>query len=107
MCSKCNAEQKTVFHFTPCHLKLSQGRLQACPGLCLLPEIPLQQPRKRLAVTGFVAGHLMHGVVDGVQVQSLCALGQVGLALGGAVAPDGAEDLISLIFYGFWDDLSR
>ena len=56
---------------------------------------------------GFVPCHLMHGVVDGVQVQSLGALGQVGLAGGGAVAPDGAECLGTLIFYGFWDDLSR
>ena len=45
--------------------------------------------------------------MDRVQVQGLGALGQVGLALGRAVAPDGAEGLISLIFYGFWDDLSR
>ena len=45
----------------------------------LLPEIPLEQASKRLAVTGLVAGHLMHGVVDGVQVQGLGALGQVGL----------------------------
>ena len=56
---------------------------------------------------GFVTGHFVHGVVDGVQVQGLGPLGQVGLALSGAVAPDGAEDLISLIFYGFRDDLSR
>ena len=30
-------------------------------------------------MSGFVAGHLMHGVVDGVEVQGLGALGQVGL----------------------------
>ena len=51
----------------------------------LLPEVPLQQPREGLAVTGFVAGHFVHGVMDGVQVQGLGALGQVGLAGGGAV----------------------
>ena len=44
----------------------------------LLPEIPLQQPRKGFAVTGFVTGHLVDGIVDGVQVQGLGALGEVG-----------------------------
>ncbi len=53
----------------------------------LLPEIPLQQALERLAVPGFVAGHFMDRVVDGVQVQGLGALGQVGLAGGGAVLP--------------------
>ena len=51
----------------------------------LLAEVPLQQPRKGLAVTGFVAGHLVDGVVDGVEVEGLGALGEVGLAGGGAV----------------------
>ena len=50
-------------------------------------------------MSGLVAGHFMHGVMDGVQVQRLGALGQVGLAGGGAVAPDGAECLGTLIFY--------
>ena len=36
-------------------------------------------------MTGFVAGHFVHGVVDGVQAEFLGLLGQVGLALGGAV----------------------
>ena len=33
----------------------------------------------------FIAGHFMHGVMDGVQAELLGFLGQVGLALGGAV----------------------
>ena len=33
----------------------------------LLPEIPLQQPRERLAVPGFVAGHLVDGVIVGLR----------------------------------------
>jgi len=49
----------------------------------------------------------MHGVVDGVQVQGLGALGQVGLAGGSAVAPIGAEGLRLQIYCGIWDDLSR
>ena len=31
-------------------------------------------------MTGFVARHLMHGVVDRVEVQRLCALGEIRLA---------------------------
>ena len=55
---------------------------QALSSVRLFPEIPLEQASKRLAVTGFVPGHFMHGVMDGVQVQSLGALGQVGLLNG-------------------------
>ena len=33
----------------------------------------------------FVAGHFMHGVMNSVQAELLGFLGQVGLALGGAV----------------------
>ncbi|MBR4234924.1 MAG: hypothetical protein IKR85_02540 [Clostridia bacterium] len=49
-------------------------------------------------MTGFVAADLVHDVMDGVQVQGLGALGQVGAALGSAVFGVGAEALISLIF---------
>ena len=40
---------------------------------CLLAEITLEQSRKRLAVAGFVARHLMHGVVDRVEVMCICS----------------------------------
>ena len=46
----------------------------------ILLEVALQQTLEGAAVTGFVAGHLVHGVVDGVQVQLLGLLGQVHLA---------------------------
>ena len=60
----------------------------------LLPEIPLQQALEGFAVPGFVASHLMHGVVDGVQVQGLGLLGELGFpGLG-----DRAESLCLLVF---------
>ena len=43
-------------------------------------EVTLQQTFEGLAVAGLVAGHLVHGVVDGVQVELLGLLGQVKLA---------------------------
>ena len=49
-----------------------------------LLEVALQQALQSLAVTGLVAGHLMDGVVDGVQVVHLGNLGQIELAGGGA-----------------------
>ena len=45
-----------------------------------LAEVALQETLKGLAVAGLVAGHLVHGVVDGVQVQLLGLLGQLELA---------------------------
>ncbi len=36
-------------------------------------------------MTGFVAGHLVDGVVDGVEVEGFGAFGEVGLAGGGTV----------------------
>ena len=48
-------------------------------------EVAVEQALERLAVAGFVAGHLVHGVVDCVEAQLLGALGQGGLACGGAV----------------------
>ena len=39
----------------------------------LLAEVPLEQSRERLAVAGFVARHLMHGVVDRVEVMCICS----------------------------------
>ena len=49
----------------------------------ILLEVTLQQALQCLAVSGLVAGHLMDGVVDGIQTVLLGADGQVGLALGG------------------------
>ena len=45
-----------------------------------LAEVALQQALESLAVAGLVAGHLMDGVVDGVQVELLGLLGQLELA---------------------------
>ena len=45
-----------------------------------LAEVALQQALESLAVTGLVAGHLVNGVVDGVQVELLGLLGQLELA---------------------------
>ena len=46
----------------------------------LLAEVALQQALESLAVTGFVAGHLMNGVMDRVEVQFLGLLGELELA---------------------------
>ena len=46
----------------------------------LLAEVAVQQASESLAVAGLVAGHLMDGVVDGVQVELLGLLGQLELA---------------------------
>lgn len=50
-----------------------------------LAKIPLQQALQRLAVAGLVAGHLVDGIMDGVQVLLLGHLGQGDLAGGSAV----------------------
>ena len=52
----------------------------------LLVEVALQQAFERLAMAGFVTGHLMHGIMDSVQIQLLRPLGELELAGGGAVA---------------------
>ena len=51
----------------------------------ILLEVTLQQTLQCLAVASLVAGHLVDGVVDGVQAVLLGADGQVGLALSGTV----------------------
>ena len=56
-------------------------------------------------MTGFVACHFMHGVMDGVQAQLLGFLGQVGLALGGAVLGIHADAQVFLRAGG--DDLAQ
>ena len=54
----------------------------------LLVEVTLQQALESLAVAGLVPGHLVDGVVDGVQVQGLAFLASSNLP---AVAPFSAS----------------
>ena len=46
----------------------------------LFAEIPVQQTLEGFAVSGFVAGHFMHGVVDRVKAERLRLFGEFGLA---------------------------
>ena len=71
---------------TPCRQKereqVSPFPLKKCLFMRFgLAEVALQQALESLAVAGLVAGHLVHGVVDGVQVQLLGLLGQLELAV--------------------------
>ena len=50
----------------------------------LLAEVSLQQALESLAMTSLILGHLVHGVVDGIEVGSLGSLGDVELALASA-----------------------
>jgi len=43
------------------HIK-KRGRIRCVPLFFLLPEVPLQQTRERLAVTGFVRGFSPSGL---------------------------------------------
>ena len=45
----------------------------------LLLEVAVEESLESCAMTGFVLCHLMYGVVDGIQVQSLCLLGNLHL----------------------------
>ena len=60
----------------------------------LVREVSLQQAIEASAMTGLILSHLMNGVMDCIQVQSLCSLGQIELAGGSAV-------LVSFILSGF------
>ena len=51
----------------------------------LLAKVALQQAFESLAVARLIAGHFMHGVVDGVEVVLLCQLGELELTGGCAV----------------------
>ena len=53
-------------------------------GFSCSAKVALQQALQRLAVAGLVTGHLVDGVVDGIQAVLLGALSQVELAGGGA-----------------------
>jgi hypothetical protein len=44
-------------------------------GLVCVLEVALQEAFEGFAMAGFVSGHLVHGVVDGVVTQLLCQLG--------------------------------
>ena len=50
-----------------------------------LAEVSLQKTLKCAAMTSLVAGHLMYGVMDSIQVRSLCALSKVELTSGSAI----------------------
>ena len=50
-----------------------------------LAKVALEQASESLAVASLVAGHLVHGVVDGIEASGLGALGKIGLAGGGAI----------------------
>ena len=58
-------------------------------------EVALQQTLEGLAVAGLVAGHLVHGVVDGVQIEGLRLLASSNLP---AVAPFSASTRICRFF---------
>ena len=45
-----------------------------------LAEVALEQAGESLAVASFVASHLVHGVVDGIEAGGLGTLGKIGLA---------------------------
>ena len=71
----------------------------------LLSEVPVQQALEGFSMPGFVAGHLMDRVVDGIEAELLGFLGQVGLALGGAVFGFHADAQVFLGAGG--DDLAQ
>ena len=48
-------------------------------------KVSLQQTLECFAVAGVVLSHLMNGIMNSIQVSSLCALCQVEFALGCAV----------------------
>ena len=71
----------------------------------LLAEVALEQSGEGTAVTGLVAGHLVDGVMDGVQVELLGQLGQLGLAGGGAVL--GLDAHLEVLLGGVGHDLAE
>ena len=60
-------------------------------------------------MSGLVAGHFVYGVVDGVQVQLLCQLGQLGLACGCSVLGFDAhlEVLLGGVGHDFAQELGK
>ena len=56
------------------------NRFRRMQELQLHVEVALQQALKAAAMTSLVLCHLMDGIVDRIQIQGLCLLGQVHLA---------------------------
>ena len=75
----------------------------------LLAEVALQQAFESLAMAGFIAGHFMHGDMDGVQIQLLGHQRQIKLALGSAVLGVHAhfEVLLGGVGYDFAQQLGK
>ena len=71
----------------------------------LFAEISLEQSGESLAMTGFVTSHLMNGVMNSVEVESLCALCKVGLSCGCSVLGFNAH--FKILLGGVGDDLAE
>ena len=52
---------------------------------CSLAKVSLKQTLKCLSVSGLITSHLMNGIMDSIQVQSLGSLSQIELTCGSAV----------------------
>ena len=80
------------------------GNVAAATG-GLLGEVALQQAFESLAMAGLVPCHFMHSVMDGVEVQLLCQLGELGLAGGCAVF--GFDAHFEVLLGGVGDDFAE
>ena len=69
-----------------------------------LAKVALEQAGESLAVAGLVAGHLVHGVMDGIEASGLGALSKIGLACGGAVL--GLNAHLEVLLGGVSHDLA-
>ena len=56
-------------------------------------------------MTGLIASHLVDGIMDGIQIQRLGFLGQLGLAHGSAVF--GLHSHLQVLFGGIGHDLTQ
>jgi hypothetical protein len=70
-----------------------------------LAKVALEETGERLAMTSLVTSHLVNGIVDGIEVGSFGALGQVGLAGGCAVLSFNAE--LEVLLGGVGDNLAQ
>ena len=75
----------------------------------LLLKVSVQQTLKCLAVSCFIASHLVNGVMDSVEVEFLSFLSELELALGSAVLGSNAllEVLLSRVGEHFTEELSE